>query len=248
MIRRVPSVACHMMRLSSSSLAVSSASIAHNTKTIIPIASHIIRQFSSNVNTSSNTATNDNNNSINEPTSDSNSGNRYNNRHKNMKIDEFLVTAKRDNIPMSPLKMKFLMTLIHNTWLPDALAQLKFTPKHRGVDVAKVVQNAYNMARVNYGAIPEELMVKEAFINKGLQQKRPRIMGRGRTGVGYKRASHVTVKVTKVDFDKEIRCAPSVAKKSEWKRRLAVVNRLKNQVNANDSSDVDDSSSDGKAK
>lgn len=51
-----------------------------------------------------------------------------------------LVQVKKSNIKHSPLKMKFLAMLIRDTWLPDALAQLKFSPKHKAVDLAKMVK------------------------------------------------------------------------------------------------------------
>ena len=46
-----------------------------------------------------------------------------------------------------------------------------------------------------------------------------RIMGKGRVGVGYKRWSHVTIKVAPIDFQKRIREADNIFKKSEWIRR-----------------------------
>jgi ribosomal protein L22 len=51
-----------------------------------------------------------------------------------------LAMAIKRNIPQSPLKMKFLVSLIRGAWFPDALAQLKFSPKHRSVDVTKIVK------------------------------------------------------------------------------------------------------------
>ena len=50
-----------------------------------------------------------------------------------------LVLAKKRNIPQSPLRMKFLVMLIRGCWVPDAVAQLKFSPKHRAVDVGKIL-------------------------------------------------------------------------------------------------------------
>ena len=51
-----------------------------------------------------------------------------------------IVEVKKSNIKQSPLKMKFLAMLIRGCWLPDALAQLKFSPKHKAVDLAKMVK------------------------------------------------------------------------------------------------------------
>ena len=51
-----------------------------------------------------------------------------------------IAEAKKSNIAQSPLKIKFLVKLINHSWVPDALAQLKFSPKHRAVDVEKIVR------------------------------------------------------------------------------------------------------------
>eukprot|EP01038_Epipyxis_sp_PR26KG_P011118 gene11118-14922_t len=135
--------------------------------------------------------------------------------------------AKQKNIKQSPLKMKFLVSLIRNCWVPDALAQLKFSPKHRAVDITKMLKRACAMAKLNLNAIPEELRVKEVMVTKGLQVKKMTIMGRGRTGFGYKRSSHVTVGVEKIDFHQMIAKAQDVFQKSKWQKRLALVEKLK---------------------
>jgi large subunit ribosomal protein L22 len=111
-----------------------------------------------------------------------------------------IIEASKENIAQSPWKMNFLVKLVRGAWLPDALAQLKFSPKHRATDISKIVKRASAIAKIYHEAIPEELLVKEIFVTKGLAQKRMRIMGRGRTGIGYMRKSHVTVKVEKINF------------------------------------------------
>lgn len=140
--------------------------------------------------------------------------------------DPFVVSTKRRNVPQSPWKMRFLVMLMRGAWFPDAVAQMKFSPKHRATDMNQLLSNAYNIARIKYDAIPEELVVKDVFVTKGLQRKRMRIMGRGRTGFGYQRSSHVFIKLTKVDFPKMIKKGNSQNKK-EWKRRFNIVKKLK---------------------
>jgi large subunit ribosomal protein L22 len=141
--------------------------------------------------------------------------------------DPLIIEARKKNIAQSPWKMNFLVKLIRGAWLPDALAQLKFSPKHRAVDVGRIVQRASSIARTFHELIPEELMIHEVFVTKGFQQKRQRIMGRGRTGVGYKRRTHVTVKVAKVDFEGKIANATTKGEKARWEKRQATVKRLK---------------------
>eukprot|EP01035_Chromulina_nebulosa_P018179 gene18179-23837_t len=77
--------------------------------------------------------------------------------------------------------MRFLVMLIRDAWIPDALAQLKFSPKPRCDDVAKIVKRGIVLAKLRFDAIPEELRVKEVLVTKGLAIKKMRIMGRGRT-------------------------------------------------------------------
>jgi large subunit ribosomal protein L22 len=115
--------------------------------------------------------------------------------------------------------MKFLLTLIRNTWVPDALAQLKFTPKMLATDISKILRRAAAVAKINHDAIPEELWVKEVLVTKGIAQKRLRIMGRGRTGFGYRRRSNVVIKVAKINFDKEIALAHNFSQKKKWIKR-----------------------------
>ena len=50
-----------------------------------------------------------------------------------------IVIARKKDIPQSPLKMKFLVSLVRKAWVPDALAQLKFSPKHRAIDIKKLI-------------------------------------------------------------------------------------------------------------
>lgn len=51
-----------------------------------------------------------------------------------------LVKANKSNIDQSPLKMKFLVSLVRDTWMPDAIAQMKFSPKHKAEDVMKILK------------------------------------------------------------------------------------------------------------
>lgn len=55
-------------------------------------------------------------------------------------------------------------------------------------------------------------------------RKYARIMGRGRTGYGYKRASHCTVKVEKVDYEKEIKNAANKFQQKKWMKWQTLCN------------------------
>eukprot|EP00981_Chlorochromonas_danica_P006689 scaffold1460_cov156-Ochromonas_danica.AAC.3 len=56
------------------------------------------------------------------------------------KTADKVIVARKSNISQSPLKIKFLVSLIRDTWMPDALAQMKFSPKPRSEDVAKILK------------------------------------------------------------------------------------------------------------
>ena len=59
-------------------------------------------------------------------------------------------------------------------------------------------------------------------------------MGRGRTGFGYARWSHVSMKVEKVDFNKIIEESDNLNKKNMWTKRLELVNKMKGLNKSND--------------
>jgi len=90
------------------------------------------------------------------------------------------------------------------------------------------------LAKIRHDAIPEELRVKEVMVTKGLSQKRMRIMGRGRTGVGYMRKTHVRIVLEKINFQKHINRLTSHHQISKWSKRenLALTIKAKSKVNA----------------
>jgi hypothetical protein len=83
------------------------------------------------------------------------------------------------------------------------------------------------LAKINYSAIPEELGIKEIMVTKGASYKKMRIMGRGRTGIGKIRSTHVTIKVDKVDFKKRIAEAKDRREKVLWKTRKNLAEQLR---------------------
>jgi large subunit ribosomal protein L22 len=85
----------------------------------------------------------------------------------------------------------------------EAILQLKFSPKRRAEVVKKTVQNAINLADINYQIEPENLQVSECFVNKGHYLKRLRIMGRGRSGIMHHPHTHLTVVLREIDSSKK---------------------------------------------
>lgn len=76
------------------------------------------------------------------------------------------------------------------------------------------------------------MIVKEVMITKGNAVKKLTVMGRGRTGFGYTRESHVTIKVDKVDFQAMIDKAKSPEDKKRWEQRWEIVKKLKEEPSA----------------
>ncbi len=64
-------------------------------------------------------------------------------------------------------------------------------------------------------------------MTKGMTRKKVRIMGRGRSGMGKIRSSHVTIKVDKVDFQEKIQRARNIYERDVWMKRKALVDKLK---------------------
>jgi large subunit ribosomal protein L22 len=143
--------------------------------------------------------------------------------------ESVVIEAAKKNIDQSPWKMNFLVKLVRGRWYPDAMAQLKFSPKGKAPDVAKVLQRAAKVANIYHGLIPEELRVKEIWVNKGFMQKKMRIMGRGRTGIGYHRKTHLRVVLEQIDFDKTISECRSKNQKIRWGEKKSLVLQKKAQ-------------------
>jgi hypothetical protein len=83
------------------------------------------------------------------------------------------------------------------------------------------------MARINFDAIPEELIVKEIFVTKGSSRKKLRIMGRGRQGVGMIRKSHVNIIVEKINCAEIAVRHSNPVVRAKWIHRQNIVSKLR---------------------
>ena len=61
------------------------------------------------------------------------------------------------------------------------------------------------------------------MVTKGNSQKKMRIMGRGRTGVGYVRKAHITIKVEVINFANMIAKAETHSQKAKWAKIQEIV-------------------------
>ncbi|KAG5190738.1 hypothetical protein JKP88DRAFT_266799 [Tribonema minus] len=86
----------------------------------------------------------------------------------------------------------------------QAVAQLTFSRKKHAKTTLQLLSDACREAREKFGFIPDQLELDQIYVGKGEQQKRQRIMGKGRTGLGYRRWAHLTVHLREIDFDGKI--------------------------------------------
>ncbi|KDO35583.1 hypothetical protein SPRG_00425 [Saprolegnia parasitica CBS 223.65] len=109
------------------------------------------------------------------------------------------VRTMKKEIRVSPRKLTLLAQQIRGLPAEEALTQMHFSPKRKAAIVKKTVQNAINLADINFGIEPSNLKVAEAFVNKGLFLKRLKIMGRGRSGIKHRPHSHLTIVLEEFD-------------------------------------------------
>jgi len=108
-------------------------------------------------------------------------------------------TAKLNNYPTSPRKMRLLADLIRGMKVEKALAILEHNPKHPAVPLRKLVVSAIsNWKQKNEGADEASLVVKTIFVDGARVIKRMRPAPQGRGYRVRKRSNHVTVIVDAV--------------------------------------------------
>jgi len=105
--------------------------------------------------------------------------------------------ALRRFVRTSPRKMRLVIDLIRGKSAQQALAILKFCPKHAATDAELVLKSAIaNLENKDNAVNSERIVVKEAFVNQGPSMKRisPAPMGRAYRIV--KRSHHLTIVVS----------------------------------------------------
>lgn len=101
-------------------------------------------------------------------------------------------------IGTSPRKMRLVIDLIRGKSVNEALHILHFSPKHASKVAEKVLRSAVSnlQNKDEAGRIePDEMMVKEAFVDQSISMKRSLPAPMGRAFRMRKRSNHVTVVV-----------------------------------------------------
>ncbi len=101
-------------------------------------------------------------------------------------------------ITSSPRKMRLVVDLIRGMSVDKAMEILHFSTKHASQDAEKVLRSAVsNLVTQDDStrAEPEDLIIKEAYVNNGPMLKRIRPAPMGRAFRIRKRACHLTIVV-----------------------------------------------------
>ncbi len=103
------------------------------------------------------------------------------------------------NLRISPQKLNLVAASIRGKRVETALADLTFSRKRIAVDVKKTLESAVANAENNHDLDVDQLVVKEAYVGKGLVMKRWRPRARGRIGRIFKPFSRLTVVVKEAE-------------------------------------------------
>ena len=126
-------------------------------------------------------------------------------------------TAKLNNYPTSPRKMRLLADLIRGMEVDKALGILQFNPKHPAVPLYKLLKSAINnWEQKNTDAKVEDagLIVKTIMVDGGRVIRRMRPAPQGRGYRIRKRSNHVTLIVDSKTV-KPVKAEKITAKKEE---------------------------------
>ena len=99
----------------------------------------------------------------------------------------------------SAQKLNLVAALIRGKKAEEAMNILAFSKKAMAVDVRKVLASAIANAENNHNLDVDALVVKEAFVSKGLVMKRFSPRARGRVGQIQKPFANLTIVVREVE-------------------------------------------------
>ena len=119
---------------------------------------------------------------------------------KRIADNEALSIAK--NLRTSPQKLNLVAQTIRGKEAEKAINILSFSRRRIAADVKKALQSAVANAENNHGLDVDRLIVKEAFVGKGLVMKRIKARARGRSARILKPFSHLTI-ILKEEEEKE---------------------------------------------
>ncbi|HDQ16906.1 MAG TPA: 50S ribosomal protein L22 [Candidatus Vogelbacteria bacterium] len=107
--------------------------------------------------------------------------------------------ASLKNYRQAPRKVRLVARLVKGKKVSEALAVLSFTDKKASQPLKKLIKSASdNASNINQES-PDNLIIKDIRVDKGMTLKRRLANSRGRASIIRKRASHVEVELSEKD-------------------------------------------------
>ncbi len=134
--------------------------------------------------------------------------------------------------PMSASKARVVLNLIRGEDVDTAREILAGTTREAADVIGKVLASAVANAVNNDALVVEELYVSAAFADEGVTMKRFSPRARGRAGKIFKRSTHITVIVSRMDEERLelMRAARSAQAAANRSRRVASSRRRADQT------------------
>jgi large subunit ribosomal protein L22 len=110
---------------------------------------------------------------------------------------EDVATVTLNTIRVSPIKLNLVASMIRGMTVSNALVQLQFSSKRIANDVRKALQSGIANAENNQSFDVDSLIVKEAWVGKGIVMKRFHARARGRGARIFKPFSNLTIVLKK---------------------------------------------------
>jgi large subunit ribosomal protein L22 len=134
--------------------------------------------------------------------------------------------------PMSASKARVVLNNIRGLDVNTAREILAGTTREAADVIGKVLASAVANAVNNDGMVAEELYVSAAYADEGITAKRFSPRARGRAGKIFKRSTHITVIVSRMDEERleQMRSARSAQAAASRSRRVASSRRRADQT------------------
>jgi large subunit ribosomal protein L22 len=134
--------------------------------------------------------------------------------------------------PMSASKARVVLNIIRGEDVTTARDILSGTTREAADVIGKVLASAVANAVNNDGMLAEELYVSAAYADEGITMKRFSPRARGRAGKIFKRSTHITVIVSRMDEERleHMRSARNAQAAATRSRRVASSRRRADQT------------------
>jgi large subunit ribosomal protein L22 len=134
--------------------------------------------------------------------------------------------------PMSASKARVVLNIVRGEDVNTAREILAGTTREAADVIGKVLASAVANAVNNDGMVVEELYISAAFADEGITMKRFSPRARGRAGKIFKRSTHITVIVSRMDEERleRMRSARSEQAAASRSRRVASSRRRADQT------------------